>query len=74
MVQTYRYNTCIIVTVSMVVPANMSATLKKSYGQLHSFQILSTFLYDNFAGQLTGQHSTVAQHVYHVILFNSINY
>ena len=27
-------------------PANMSAALQKSYGQQHSFQILSIFSYD----------------------------
>ena len=51
---------------SIGVPANMLVAFKRSYGQQHSFQILSTFSYDNFASWLTGQHSMVAQHV----LFN----
>ena len=39
----------------MVCPANKLATLQKSYGQLHYFQILSTFSYDILSaiGQLT---------------------
>ena len=40
----------------MVLPADMSASAQKSYGQQHCFQILSIFSYDVFVGQPTGQH------------------
>ena len=65
----YKYNICIISVISIIVPASMgvladiSAASERSYGQQHSFQILSTFSYDNFASQPTGRHSTMAQYV-----------
>ena len=40
------YNNIYRCKIPIKVPADLPAGLQKSYGQQHSFQILSTFLYD----------------------------
>ena len=40
------YNNIYRCKIPIKVPADLPARLQKSYGQQHSFQILSTFLYD----------------------------
>ena len=71
----YKYDICIISAISIIVPASMGvpadilATSKRSYGQQHSFQILSAFSYDNFASQPTQHHGSIC-----VVLFKFICY
>ena len=45
-----KFHSSTINNVHTMSPANMSAAPQKSYGQQHSFQILSIFLYDICVG------------------------
>ena len=45
-----KFHSSEINNVHTMSPANMSATPQKSFGQQHSFQILSIFLYDICVG------------------------
>ena len=49
----HKYYTIIIIYKNytfVMVPADLPAGMQKLYGQLHSFQILNTFLYDFCVG------------------------